>query len=175
MEEILENWIKNREKLDKFIESVQSLQSFASEHGINDIFLDNGGKLLQILLLTGLKKIPCRHGNDAIDARGNEYEIKSVDHRKKQKGFSTGHHVKASTIERYRTAHWIFAVYSGVNLKEIYLMTPSSLESVFKKWEDRLRNKKKTHLNNPKIPYKFVREHSKLIYKDEKCEAETTF
>ena len=36
-------------------------------NGINDVFQDNGGKLLQVLLITGLKDIPGREGNDAVD------------------------------------------------------------------------------------------------------------
>ncbi len=40
---------------DKLYPSVLKLQKLAEKHGINDIFQDNGGKLLQVLLLTGLE------------------------------------------------------------------------------------------------------------------------
>lgn len=35
--------------------AVQQYQDLATKHGIDDIFQDNGGKLLQVLLLLGLK------------------------------------------------------------------------------------------------------------------------
>lgn len=58
--------------------SILKLQDLAEKHGINDIFQDNGGKLLQVLLITGLEVLPGREGNDAKDSYGNEYELKSV-------------------------------------------------------------------------------------------------
>ncbi|PWV60082.1 hypothetical protein [Plasticicumulans acidivorans] len=58
--------------------AVQEYQALATKHGIDDVFQDNGGKLLQVLLLLGLKIIPGREGNDAVDASGREYELKSV-------------------------------------------------------------------------------------------------
>ncbi len=42
------------EKLQALLPYVRKLQKLASKHGIDDIFQDNGGKILQILLLTGL-------------------------------------------------------------------------------------------------------------------------
>jgi hypothetical protein len=55
--------------------AIQDYQALASRHGIEDIFQDNGGKLLQVLLLTGLKILPGREGNDAVDAAGQESAI----------------------------------------------------------------------------------------------------
>jgi hypothetical protein len=63
---------------DQIYPNLLELQKLAEKHGINDIFQDNGGKLLQVLLLTGLKVVPGREGNDAVDEGGNEYELKSV-------------------------------------------------------------------------------------------------
>ncbi len=34
--------------------AIQQYQALATKHGIDDIFQDNGGKLLQVLLLMGL-------------------------------------------------------------------------------------------------------------------------
>ena len=56
--------------LDELFPSIRRYQKLASKHGIGDIFQDNGGKLLQVLLLTGLKVIGRREGNDAIDDDG---------------------------------------------------------------------------------------------------------
>jgi hypothetical protein len=54
--------------------SVQKYQQLATKHGINDIFQDNGGKILQVLLQLGLFALPGREGNHASDAEGNEFE-----------------------------------------------------------------------------------------------------
>jgi len=41
-------------------------------------FQDNGGKVLQVLILLGLRISSGREGNDAIDAEDNEYELKQL-------------------------------------------------------------------------------------------------
>ena len=105
---------------------VLKLQELANKHGINDIFQDNGGKLLQILLITGLEVLPGREGNDARDANGNEYELKSVN-TLLTKSFSTHHHMNPMIIEKYRKVDWVFAVYEGIKLLSIHQLTPTDL------------------------------------------------
>ena len=63
----------DKAKLDKRWPAIKEYQKLAEAHGINDIFQDNGGKLLQVLLITGLIQLPGREGNDAKDDDGNEY------------------------------------------------------------------------------------------------------
>jgi hypothetical protein len=65
-------------ELKRLFPSVEKYQELAGKHGIDDIFQDNGGQLLQVLLITGLEILPGHEGNDARDADGNEYELKSV-------------------------------------------------------------------------------------------------
>lgn len=103
------------EIFDRIYPSVLRLQALAEKHGINDIFQDNGGKILQVLLLTGLEVVPGREGNDARDDEGNEYEMKSVN-TLLTKSFSTHHHMNPAIIEKYRRVDWIFAVYEGIRL-----------------------------------------------------------
>ncbi|MFH2030146.1 MAG: hypothetical protein ABIJ40_05890 [Bacteroidota bacterium] len=79
---------KDIRKLKKLFPNILEYQKLADKHGINDIFQDNGGKLLQVLLITGLKVIPGREGNDAKDESGKEFELKSVN-IKLTKSFST--------------------------------------------------------------------------------------
>ncbi len=76
--------------LDELFPAIRRYQELASKHGIGDIFQDNGGKLLQVLLMTGLQVIGGREGNDAKDEVGNEYELKSVN-ALLTKSFSTHH------------------------------------------------------------------------------------
>ncbi len=62
--------------LDELFPYIRRYQELASVHGIDDIFQDNGGKLLQILLVTGLIVLPGREGNDAVDTTGREMKLR---------------------------------------------------------------------------------------------------
>ena len=46
------------DKLESLLPHIRELQKLASEHGIFDVFQDNGGKMLQVLLVTGLTALP---------------------------------------------------------------------------------------------------------------------
>ncbi len=150
-------------KLRALLPSVRKLQRLASEHGIDDIFQDNGGKVLQVLLYTGLTILPGREGNDARDETGREYELKSVNTRLTH-SFSTHHHMNPHIIGKYRQVDWIFAVYDGIELTEIYLLTPAHIEPYFKKWAKKWADDGNKDINNPKIPLNFVRNTGKCIY-----------
>jgi Restriction endonuclease PvuII len=141
---------------------VERLQSLADQYGIKDVFQDAGGKLLQLVIATGLDIVPGRTGADAKDRIGNEYEIKSVDLSGKGYGFSTNHHVKPDTIAKYRDRRWVFAMYDRITLMEAYLVEAAALEPLFQRWEETLRFT--THINNPKIPVDHVRKHGTVMY-----------
>lgn len=146
--------------------SLQMLQDVAAQNGINDIFQDNGGKLLQVLLITGLKNLPGREGNDDVDAEGREYELKSVN-VSLTRSFSTHHHMNPTIIEKYRKVDWIFAVYRGIEILEIYKLTPGNLEPYFSDWEAKWHKDGGKDINNPKIPLKYVRETGKLLFESD--------
>lgn len=146
--------------------SLQMLQDLATKNGINDIFQDNGGKLLQVLLITGLRDLPGREGNDAVDEDGNEYELKSVN-ISLTKSFSTHHHMNPIIIGKYRKVDWIFAVYRGIEILEIHKLTPQDLEPYFSRWEEKWYRDGNKDINNPKIPLKYVREVGKLIFESD--------
>src|SRR5260370_26958038 len=114
-------------------EKVQELQELATEYGIADIFQDNGGKVLQVLIMLGLKISPGREGNDAVDSEGNEYELKTINSAlNKNAGVTTHHHLNADILRKYRTVKaWYIAIYSAIELKEIYCLRPSELETLF--------------------------------------------
>ena len=143
--------------------AVQEYQRLASRHGIEDIFQDNGGKLLQALILLDLVNIPGREGNDARDEEGNEYELKTVN-SKLTRSFSTHHHLNPVILAKYRSvAAWFFSVYEHIELKKIYKLTPDQLQPYFQNWEDKWKRDRKD-INNPKIPLKFVESHGELVY-----------
>ncbi len=146
--------------------SLQKLQDLAEKNGINDVFQDNGGKLLQVLLITGLSNLPGREGNDAVDEDGNEYELKSVN-VSLTKNFSTHHHMNPVIIEKYRKVDWIFAVYRGIEILEIYRLTPKDLEPYYLIWEKKWHNDGGKDINNPKIPLKYVRDVGKLLFESD--------
>ena len=150
-------------KLRNLLPSIRKLQRLASKHGIDDVFQDNGGKMLQILLYTGLTVLPGREGNDARDDKGHEYEVKSVNIHLTQ-SFSTHHHMNPHIIQKYQQVDWVFAVYNGIELIEIYLMTPAQLQPYFARWAKKWADDGNKDINNPKIPLKFVQSTGKLIY-----------
>jgi transcriptional regulator with XRE-family HTH domain len=141
---------------------ILAYQELAKQYDIGDIFQDNGGKLLQVLLKTGLKNLKGREGNDAKDEDGNEYELKSVN-IDLTKSFSTHHHLHPGIVEKYRQVVWIFAIYKGIVLQEIFKLTPDKLEPFFTKWNEQVERTGK-QLNNPKIPVAYVRSHGELIF-----------
>ena len=154
------------ERLEKALAACQDLQNLATKYGIGDIFQDNGGKVLQTLIILGLRIIPGREGNDAIDEYGHEYELKTVNvSLGKSRGITTHHHLNLGILIKYRAVHaWYIALYGGIVLQQIYRLTPQELEPVFGQWERRLLENGNQPLNNPKIPIAFVRAHGSLVY-----------
>ncbi len=154
----------DQQKLEELWPYVRQFQELARSHGINDIFQDNGGKLLQVALVTGLKVLPLREGNDAKDDDGNEYELKSVN-IELTKNFSTHHHMNPTIIAKYRKVAWIFAVYKEIELLEIFRLQPQDLETWYTKWEAKWHADGKKDINNPKVPLSYyVRAKGEQIY-----------
>ncbi len=155
------------QKLNFLFPFIRQYQKLADEtNKINDIFQDNGGKLLQVLLITGLADIPGREGNDAVDKNGNEYELKSVNILL-TKSFSTHHQMNPVIIAKYRQVDWIFAIYESIELKEIYKLTPKQLEPYYTSWEEKWHKDGGKDINNPKIPLKYVRDNGQELYRME--------
>ena len=70
-------------------------------------------------------------------------------------------------IEKYRKVDWIFAVYRGIEILEIYRLTPQNLEPYYSKWETKWHNDGRKDINNPKIPLKYVRTAGRLLYESD--------
>ena len=154
----------DKAEIDRLFPYIREYQALADKHGIRDIFQDNGGKLLQIALITGLRILTNREGNDAVDESGKEYELKSVNVLL-TRSFSTHHHMNPTIIAKYRKVDWIFAVYESIELKEIYLLTPERMEPFYAKWEDKWHRDGGKDINNPKIPLSYVRGNGELIFR----------
>lgn len=143
--------------------AIQQVQDLALKHGINDIFQDNGGKQLQMILVLGLTASPGREGNDALTADGRELELKTVN-LDLQKQFTTHHHLNPIILDKYRRVPWIFGFYRGITLRAVYLLEPDRLEPYFGKWESKWHADGGKDINNPKIPAEFVLAHGERIW-----------
>lgn len=141
---------------------ILKLQELADQYGIPDISADNGIKVLQLVVATGLDVVPGRVGADYKDRMGNVYESKSMNTATTAKGFSTNHHLTRQTIEKYRQRRWIFSLYHNLTLLEIYLLEALDMEPYFQRWENALKHK--SHLNNPKISAEYVRNTGTVMY-----------
>lgn len=146
------------------------LQDAATAHDIHNVFDDGGYKELLLMTLFNLRKLG-REGDDAEDAEGRRYEIKTVARmssegvRKKSLGITTEHTLTHTNIARYRqTFLWIVAVFDQAHPEAIYEVSPDQLEPFFAKWEAELDRQEQlrtegsavAHINNPKIPLKFI-------------------
>ena len=150
-----------------------ALQVRATEHNIHNVFDDGGYKELILLTMFELRKLQ-REGDDAEDSQGRRYEVKTVARvsspgvRKRSLSVTTEHTLTQANIERYRRVYlWIIAVFDQSEPEAIYEITPQELEPFFASWEGQIRAQEALHapggapphLNNPKIPLGFVREH----------------
>ena len=150
------------DRLNSIWSKLDGIEELALEYGINDIAQDNNLKLLQTLVLFDFQNQPGREGSDAIDRYGHAWELKTVN-IDLTSGFSTNHHTNLERIAMFRQERWLFSVYRGISLQEVYAVSPLSLEEYFTKWESSIREKitknvENAHLNNPKLPLKFIRQ-----------------
>jgi len=153
----------DKAKMDALMPAIREYQALAVEHGIGDIFQDNGGKLLQVILTMDLKVLTGREGNDAKDDAGREYELKSVN-LDLTRSFSTHHHLNPVIIAKYRRVGWVFAIYRGIELACIHTMEPALLEPLFAHWEEKWHRDGGKDINNPKIPVVFVALNGTLVH-----------
>ncbi|MEO6890835.1 MAG: helix-turn-helix domain-containing protein [Ktedonobacteraceae bacterium] len=151
------------ERLQRGLENIKALQQLANDYDISDIFQDNGGKVLQLLILLGLKQSKGREGNDAIDEEGNEYELKTINlSLNPRAGITTHHHMTKKIIEKYRIVTWYIGLYEGIELTEIWKFHPSKLEVLFASWEKWIDDHNGQPRNNPKIPLRYVRKGERV-------------
>ena len=174
LEEVLQSperpkhYLKPAGDIQPLIEIGVALQTKATDHNIHNVFDDGGYKELMLLTLFELRKLD-REGDDAVDAEGRRYEIKTVARvssrgsKKSQLQVTTEHTMTLPNIVRYRqTFLWIVAVFDQARPEAIYEITPDHLEPYFALWETRLRATNERgellidHINNPKIPLNYI-------------------
>ena len=147
---------------------LDDIEELAKTYQITDIAQDNNLKLLQTLVLFDFENQPGREGSDAIDRYGHAWELKTVN-TDLTRSFSTNHHTNLERIAVFRQERWLFSSYKGIILQEVYVVNPRHLEVYFSKWEQSVKekiasNNENAHLNNPKIPLKYVKEVGIKVY-----------
>lgn len=153
------------DRMQAALEKTEDLKRLAREYGIVDIFQDNGGKVVQLLILLGLKTLPGREGNDAIDREGGEYELKTINYVLTNQ-VSTHHHLNKDILNKYRKVKaWYFGIYAHSELWEIWKVPPAALESLFHRWESQIDEKGKEP-NNPKIPLWYIQMGGECVYRN---------
>ena len=55
-------------------------------------------------------------------------------------------------------------MYEGIEIRAIFLMTPAGLEPYYRRGEAKWHADGGKDINNPKIPWAFVKEHGKQIF-----------
>lgn len=162
------------------IELALPLEKLANEHNIFNVFDDGGYRTLVLLTMFGLRKAQTgRLGNDAVDAVGNSYELKTTNLvdtrglvRRTYPGITTEHTLTQRNIDRYRqTKAWLIGVFHSNQPLEVWEVTTPKLEVYFEAWEYRLRQQRLRprglrgeaegqgpSLNNPKIAFGYVAE-----------------
>ena len=161
----------HRERISAFDSQwaqLHHIEELARTYEIDDIAQDNNLKLLQTLVLFDLRNQPGREGSDAIDRYGHAWELKTVN-VDLTRSFSTNHHTNFERIAVFRKERWLFSAYQGIRLQEVYAVSPAALEPFFSKWEQDIARRARlqgaeAHLNNPKIPLKFVRAVGIKVY-----------
>lgn len=60
---------------------------------------------------------------------------------------------------------WIIAMYEGIEVVEVWRLGTNEMEHWYQVWTAKLAETGKDHLNNPKVPIAYVRQHGELIFK----------
>lgn len=150
-------------ELEHLLRVNKPLEDFARQYGIKDIYSDSNIKQLQQTLYLGLDYIKGRNSYDAVDRTGHYWELKSLDITGSQKAFSTCSRMSREVCARYAAnCRFGFSIYDTTDLQQIYVMDSPMLKPLIDKWSKKLLEKK--HLNNPKIPLSFVKEHGYKIF-----------
>jgi len=160
--------------ITEILELAAKLQEHGTKNEIVSVFDDGGYRELLMGKLFGLQLHKGRHGDDATDSEGHNYELKTVNlvdtsgKLRKNPGVTTCHHVNPIIIQRYRGLHaWLVGIFFVNEPVEIYELDPQFVSRTLDTWENRLRDEDITHINNPKLKFQDIREHGILHYRND--------
>lgn len=167
--------LRVKEDISHLLNLADGLQHEANQHNIIHVFDDGGYRELLLVKMFGLTRIAGRHGDDGRDEEtGLQYELKTVNlmdtsgNIRRNPGITTCHHVNHEIIRRYRAvAGFLVGVFFINHPARIYEVPTHNLEPHFQKWEDRLNTEPDLkHINNPKIPFKYISKNGVLLYRN---------
>lgn len=152
-------------QVETAFESLCAMQPLAIAYGITDIVDDQNAKLLSVLVLLGLQRVPGDAGPVVMDGDGTTYELRMATRSEgKPLNISTHRHLTQDVLQRYRNVSaWIVAVYEGIDLRTVYTVPPVLLESVFIAWDAPIVERRP--LNNPKMPIGLIKQ-GEVVYRN---------
>jgi len=152
-------------QVETAFESLRAMQRLAIAYGITDILDDQNAKLLYVLVLLGLQRVPGDAGPVVTDGDGKTYELRIVTRSEgKPLSISTHRQLAQDLIQRYRNVTaWMVAMYEGIELRTVYKVPPVLLESVFTTWDAAIVER--GPLNNPKIPIGLIKQ-GEVVYRN---------
>lgn len=149
-------------KIGELLELAAKLQKYGTDKNIVSVFDDGGYRELLLSTLFDIKLHTGRHGDDAYDESGNNFELKTVNlvdtsgNLRIKPGITTCHHVNQEIINRYRNLHaWLVGIFFVNEPVAIYEVPAEKLEPYLKIWEEQVKDK--GHINNPKIRFDDIR------------------
>ena len=116
------------------------LEAEANKIGIFNVFDDGGYRTLLLCTMFGLRVLPGKQGDDAVDSEGRTFELKTVNlqsgsglFKEKYPDIGTEHTLSESNLKRYRkTTGWIIGVFIGNTPIEVWQIDSIHLEPVFR-------------------------------------------
>lgn len=170
----MQNVIKATGDMKQLLSLAAALQVHGTKKDVVSVFDDGGFRELLLSTLFDLKLHNGRHGDDAYDSDGNNYELKTVNlvdtsgNLRKNPGITTCHHVNAEIIKRYRNLHaWIVGIFFINEPVEIYELHPSHISHYLDAWEAVIGTSGISHINNPKIKFSDLRANGILHYRND--------
>ena len=160
--------------ITELLKLAAKLQIHGTKKNIVSVFDDGGYRELLLATMFDFQLHLGRHGDDALDVIGNNYELKTVNlvdtsgKLRVNPGVTTCHHVNHEIIRRYRNLHaWIVGVFFINDPVEIYEVHPKHIAAYLEAWEKRLKTENITHINNPKVRLSDIRKNGVLHYKND--------
>ncbi len=151
------------EVYNSVVPALRLLEQDAAVKGVNGLFRDDNFRIFQILLITSLSQMSDDNGVSVVDDKGVVYGVRTVD-LLQMKNFVLHDRVTPQVLIEYRKRDWIFGVYRGVGVLELYRVLSKDLESIYLKWESQWKDGVKKELKNPKVPLRYVRAVGELLF-----------
>lgn len=156
--------LKHLSSLTKISKSIlKGIENFS--YDVNIKTLNIIATNLNVKVVDLLSSPPKKRKSDFIvNEQGEPHVIRIVNIDKTNK-VDIHYRMNPTVAKLYKRDTWIIAVYNGIELLEIYKLTPKQLNPFYLKWNQKWKADGGKDINNPKIPLSFVKARGRLIYK----------